>query len=278
MTRQGLIFSLVIHGLFLFFLIVGMPWSSSKDIQLMAPTPVEVIMEKPRTRRVSTPPPSKAKPTPPVEKAPDVPPTPPAKPEPPTPTPEPEAKPDVTPKTPPEPKVAEKPKAEPKPPAAKPEKKLTPQPVAKPKAKPKPQPKEDDFMSVLKNLQDLKAAKKAEEKSDTDGSAEGASDQLTTSDLDALRRQIAGCWNVPAGARDAHNLAVDIMLSMRPDGTVIDAKIVDRPSAPGPFYQVAADSALRAVLSSKCSPLKLPRKKYDQWKNFTMRFSPNDLF
>lgn len=274
MTRQGLIFSLLIHGLLLLFVIVGVPWSAHKDLQLMAPTPVEVVMEKPRTRRVSTPPPSKTKPTPPVEKEPEAPKTPPAKPEHPTPAPAPEAKPEVKPEAKPEPKVAEKPKAEPQPSTAKPETKPTPQPTAKPKAKPKPQSKEGDFSDYLeKNLQDIKAAQKSDEKSDTDG----APNDLTSEEQAALNKQFKHCWSNFGGMPRAHDLLVDIKLVINPDRTVKSAEIINRPATPSPFYQSMSENALRAVRHPKCSPLDLPPHKYDVWKNLEFSFNPKKL-
>ena len=41
------------------------------------------------------------------------------------------------------------------------------------------------------------------------------------------------------------------------------------------FFRSAAESALRAVL--RCSPLRLPREKYDTWKNSTFTFDPRDM-
>jgi hypothetical protein len=65
---------------------------------------------------------------------------------------------------------------------------------------------------------------------------------------------------------------------MRADGTVEDAKIVDLSRyAADNFFRAAADSAVRAVKNPRCSPLKFPPQKYDQWKNFTLNFNPKDL-
>ena len=102
--------------------------------------------------------------------------------------------------------------------------------------------------------------------------------RLTISELDAIRRQIEACWSIPAGARDAENLIVDISVVMNPDGTVQRAEIVDRSRLTGdPFYRAAAESALRAVLHPRCSPLRLPPQKYQQWRRFTLSFNPKEL-
>ena len=102
--------------------------------------------------------------------------------------------------------------------------------------------------------------------------------RLTISELDSIRRQIEACWSIPAGARDAENLIVDISVIMNPDGTVQRAEIVDRSRLTGdPFYRAAAESALRAVLHPRCSPLRLPPQKYRQWRRFTLSFNPKEL-
>ena len=44
--------------------------------------------------------------------------------------------------------------------------------------------------------------------------------QITASEVDLVRQQIARCWNVPAGARDAKDLVVKIRINIDPDGTV----------------------------------------------------------
>ena len=38
------------------------------------------------------------------------------------------------------------------------------------------------------------------------------------------------------------------------------------------FFSTAAESARRAVLNPRCSPLKLPDDKYDIWKKFVFVF------
>ena len=71
--------------------------------------------------------------------------------------------------------------------------------------------------------------------------------RMTVSELDAIRRQIEACWNLPVGARDAENLVISIAVVMNPDGTVRRAEIVDRARmARDPIFRAVAESALRA--------------------------------
>lgn len=254
-------------------------------------------------------PPPPAPPPPPPPPAPE-PPQPVAPPEPveapkpePEPAPVPEPKPDVAeipaPKVTPKP-APEPPKAEPSPrPALKPTPRPKPQIAAKPEPKAEPEPKpKDDFASVLKTVSKLeKQASKPETKPEKKAektlqeqvaealsrSRESAPQPLTpalsSSDLDAIRRQIEPCWNLPAGARDAQNMTVEIRTQLNSDGRVRTASIVDSGRAASDrFYRSMAESALRAVLNPRCQPLRLPPEKYDEWRVMILNFDPRGMF
>ncbi|MDD5587230.1 MAG: cell envelope integrity protein TolA [Alphaproteobacteria bacterium] len=174
---------------------------------------------------------------------------------------------------------------------------LLPKPMTKPAPPepPKPVPQkaqQDQLASVLKNVAKLKpqGAKSEDMKNDAKtgqtnvvnggqgGLGPSLSDRLTISDEDALRRQIQQCWNIPAGARDAEKLVVEVLIEMNPDRTVREARVVDDGRLGGdPFYRAAAESALRALRNPKCSPLELPPDQYEQWKTITFTFDPRDM-
>jgi len=102
--------------------------------------------------------------------------------------------------------------------------------------------------------------------------------QLTASEKDLIIQQIERCWVVPAGARDADNLIIEIKAVVEPDGTVRQATIVDSGRyAADAFFRAAADSAKRAVLNPQCSPLHVPPDKYEAWHNLDLFFNPKDL-
>ena len=102
--------------------------------------------------------------------------------------------------------------------------------------------------------------------------------QLTASEVDLVREQIARCWNVPAGARDAKDLVVEIRVVVDPDGTVRQATIVDQARlGSDPFFRAAAESARRAFFNPLCRPLHLPPDKYAIWKDLVVDFSPKDI-
>ncbi len=102
--------------------------------------------------------------------------------------------------------------------------------------------------------------------------------QLSASEVDMIREQISRCWNIPAGARDAKDLVVEIRVVVLPDGTVQQATIVDQGrAAADPFFRAAAESARRAFFNPLCRPLRLPPDKYDLWKDMVVDFSPKDV-
>ena len=102
---------------------------------------------------------------------------------------------------------------------------------------------------------------------------------LAISEIDLVRQQIRECWSLPAGAKEAENLSIEIKMAMNPDGTVRQARILDQNRLQSdPFFRAAAESALRAVLNPHCNPLKLPPEKYQQWQNMILIFDPRDMF
>jgi len=156
------------------------------------------------------------------------------------------------------------------------------------KAKPKPLPKPaqvdpQQFDSLLKNLS--KAQEQTQQTNappvKTAGPAAGApgiqSDKLTISETDALRRQIEQCWNVPTGSRNASDLMVEIHVIVNPDRTVQSADIVNSDKMSDPVFRAAAESAQRAILNPKCSPLNLPPDRAADWHDMTLRFDPKDV-
>jgi hypothetical protein len=94
---------------------------------------------------------------------------------------------------------------------------------------------------------------------------------MSGAELDKVRQHLASCWYL-----DPHETAsaVSIEVKLLPDGTVESTKVVDADRmATDPGLRAAAKAAQRALL--KCSPLPLPREKYELWKSTIFRFSPS---
>ena len=288
--RRGMIFSAGLHIAVIILAILGLPILFARAPTTDPPITVEMVRISDKTRMLPAPPkpkpkpsrkrPVKPKPEPVKPKAAAVPPPPPdlAQLEP-VPVPKPKVKPK------PKPKPKAKAKKPPPKPKVKKQKRRKPR-LAKIKPRHKPlAPREDFVDSVLKDVskekpreKEKKPDKKVVKKAEPAPPRPSLDQRLTISELDAIRRQIEACWSIPAGARDAENLIVDISVVMNPDGTVQRAEIVDRSRLTGdPFYRAAAESALRAVLHPRCSPLRLPPQKYQQWRRFTLSFNPKEL-
>ncbi len=103
----------------------------------------------------------------------------------------------------------------------------------------------------------------------------GTAATLSQSEIDALRAQIQACWNPPAGAIEAKELIVRIRLMLRQDGS-LSAEPILLNRGGHPFFQVAAESAMRAI--RRCQPYKLPIAKYEIWKDVEVTFDPRDMF
>ncbi|MGE0735926.1 MAG: hypothetical protein AB7G15_02090 [Alphaproteobacteria bacterium] len=237
---------------------------------------------------------------------------------PPTPEPKPRTKVKPEPKPEPEPEKVEQPKPEPEKPRAevKPDPKPEPEkprtevkpdpkpepkpekaraevkPVAKPEPPkpepPKPDPKakqQVDFDKMMRDLTKTKQQASVDNQKDKSSQNEkrGAPDNrprdpLSMTEMDAIRRQLAQCWNPPTGAKSARDLVVDIDVDLNPDGTVRTTRIVDEARARrDDVFRAAAESARRAFFNARCTPLKLPAGKYNTWKAITVRFDPKDI-
>lgn len=238
--------------------------------------PKPVQKEKPKPKPKPTPPPPP--PPPPQAKAPE-------------PEPEPAPVEEVPEIVEPEPKPIEKPKPEPKKVEVT-KRTVAPLPPRKPKPKVKAKPV-DAFESVLKTLEDLKNAppppkepdpeldfaKMMESALDKPNQRNDLGEKMTISEIDLVRQQIRKCWNLPAGAKDAHKMRISIQIAMNPDGRVRKARILDQGQmSANPFYRAMAESAYRAVMNPRCQPFKLPPEKYDRWKNMMLNFDPKEMF
>jgi outer membrane biosynthesis protein TonB len=108
------------------------------------------------------------------------------------------------------------------------------------------------------------------------GRANGTASRLSQSEIDALRKRISECWQVPAGAESADKLAVVFRVIFRPDGTIARGPdvVVASASSFGPAF---AESGRRAIL--QCQPYTMLRPEtYDSWKDMEIQFSPTDMF
>ncbi|MDH5557448.1 MAG: TonB C-terminal domain-containing protein [Alphaproteobacteria bacterium] len=290
--RKAFIYSLIFHVGVAIVALASIPASNPLPVEDVSTMDVDIADLTVTTRNRKPPPEEKVEPK-------EAPPAPPPPPKPrPSPPPEPEPEP-----APVEPDAVEAPpEPEPAPPETPKEQQVA---IVTPTAKPRPKniKKKDDFDSMLKTLEldDQESAdspdKKPKEKDFFDELnldeikpdeepaprektqlASIIGTRLTVSEKDALRRQIEQCWNVPIGARNPEELVVEIKILVNRDRTVRDAVIVDYARvAADKFFRTMAESARRAVKNPKCSPLKLPPDKYNEWREITMTFDPSKM-
>jgi hypothetical protein len=98
---------------------------------------------------------------------------------------------------------------------------------------------------------------------------------MTLSEIDALRARISQCWSPPVGGLGADAIRVKLRLQLGSDGMLANRpQVVNRDGSP--FFQAAADSAVRAVML--CQPYQLPATKYALWKDMILNFDPREMF
>ena len=120
---------------------------------------------------------------------------------------------------------------------------------------------------------DKKAEKKNEISENNDDNIENS--QLTISEYALLVHQLASCWSPPAGAKIENWMIVSISANINKDARVFQdsVRIIDTNiSKDNPFYKPITESAVRTFFNPECNPLKLPKDKYDLWKNLTINF------
>lgn len=157
-----------------------------------------------------------------------------------------------------------------------------PEPETTKTAKPAPQ---QDFQSLLKNLIPDEPVVIDSSNDGIDEPVESApsqiaeiGQQLSVSELDALRYQLSQCWNVLAGAKFAEDLVVQVRAYVRQDRTLYRADVLDRARYNSDsHFRAAADAALRALRNPRCTPLALPPEKYNQWKTIVINFDPSEM-
>lgn len=68
---------------------------------------------------------------------------------------------------------------------------------------------------------------------------------------------------------------MQVHILLKQDGSLqADPVLLNRGDSP--FFQVAAESALRAV--RRCQPYKLPLAKYEAWKDVEINFDPREMY
>jgi outer membrane biosynthesis protein TonB len=199
-----------------------------------------------------------------------------------------EQKSEPQPKPKPEVKKADTPKdPEPKPEAKKPEEKPAKKKEAQtPPKKPAPTKPKRDFntdriAALLNKIPDaaseaapvLPSEEPAPKK--VRGQSNGTETTMSVNEIDALRARIAQCWSPPPGGLGAEQIVVKLRMKLNEDGTLVGYPTVAN-SGSSPFFQAAADSAVRAVY--QCQPYTLPSDQYARWRDMLLNCDPSDMY
>lgn len=92
----------------------------------------------------------------------------------------------------------------------------------------------------------------------------------------AIRAQIAPCWNPPIGGADVAEMTAVLRIRLNRDGTVAaPPEFVSQTGATAgnqAYARAFVETARRAVL--RCSPLQLPADLFAHWREFELNFDP----
>ena len=166
--------------------------------------------------------------------------------------------------------------------------------VPQPRTKPAPPP--DEFQKLLKNLNQERKheddeRKRAREKSialvppsppiqPAPRPPSPIEQRMLAATLSQeVMRQVTPCWSIPVGVKDAQEIRVGVRIYLKPDGhlsgppQVEDSKRMRSNLA----FRAVAESALRALRNPRCSPLRLPLKSFETWREISFNFDPREL-
>lgn len=92
----------------------------------------------------------------------------------------------------------------------------------------------------------------------------------------AIRAQIAPCWNPPIGGADVSEMTVVLKIRLKSDGAVAaPPEFMSQTGASAgnqAYARAFVETARRAVL--RCAPLDLPADLYTHWREFELNFDP----
>lgn len=99
--------------------------------------------------------------------------------------------------------------------------------------------------------------------------------QLSQTEIDALRQRLRECWSPPPGVDSNSSIYVVLRVLFKKDGSLAQVPVVVEGS-PSPLGPALAESGKRALLS--CEPFTMLKPEhYAQWKDISVKFSPQEL-
>lgn len=111
------------------------------------------------------------------------------------------------------------------------------------------------------------------------GSLASADTGLTAKEKQALRQQIASCWNVGALSAKAQKTPVTVTFGLDRAGKPLrdTVTLVGADKDTSDAVKDAYAAAQRAILRCGAKGYKLPLEKFDQWRNIEITFDPGRM-
>ncbi|MFC4170353.1 hypothetical protein [Teichococcus aestuarii] len=108
------------------------------------------------------------------------------------------------------------------------------------------------------------------------GGAPSGAALLTAGEVRGVSERISECWSVDAGMLNLDQIVVELRVDIDPGGVIRNVRPAG--SVPSePRARAVYESARRALLDQKCSPLPVPREKIPSLNAATFRFNPRGL-
>ena len=103
---------------------------------------------------------------------------------------------------------------------------------------------------------------------------QGNDDAIAATLVDLLRQNLAKCWRIPPGAREA-DVTVKVRFRLDQSGNLMgDPEVLG--GSNDPMFETTAQSVLSAVAQCQSYDY-LPADHYDLWRENTMLFNPNKM-
>ncbi|WP_375326220.1 energy transducer TonB [Candidatus Tisiphia endosymbiont of Nemotelus uliginosus] len=145
-----------------------------------------------------------------------------------------------------------------------------------------------DLDSLLKNLEQSSEGTKAKtinkarpkenlEQYDSQGPYDNTL-ALSITEISLIKQQIEKHWNIPIGVQNIAQAEIYLYIALNPDSSIQEVKIKEAicPNISGNACNALSDSAVRAVWQA--SPIhNLDPKRYNIWKEFIFKFTPNKI-
>ncbi len=99
---------------------------------------------------------------------------------------------------------------------------------------------------------------------------------LSQGEVRGVADRISECWSVDAGMLGLDQIVVELQVDVDAGGTIRNVR-APRGVPSDPRARAVFESARRALLDPKCSPLPIPREKLQSLNNAIFRFNPRGL-